>query len=99
MSILLNYYRVTPSEREKVTHDQAAWDKFRNHLLKTQSKAFEDALDKVNVDGLSKEERYAKISEAIKQSRDPRSFNAEKDWDIVAYLLTGEAKSKEEHLP
>jgi Domain of unknown function (DUF1877) len=99
MSILLNYYRVPPSEREKITHDQAAWDKFRNHLLKTQSKAFTDAIDKVNVDGLSREERYAKISEAIKQSRDPRSFNAEKDWDIVAYLLTGDAKSKEEHLP
>ena len=51
------------------------------------------------MDGLSQEERLAKLNAPIKQSRDPRSFNLEKDWHIIAYLLTGDAKLKEEHVP
>jgi len=98
MSILANYYRLAPSEREKVMHDQAVWDEFRARLQKAQFEAFQ-AIAKLNVDGVSKEERYAKINAAIKESRDPRRFNMEKDWHVIAYLLTGEAKIKEEHQP
>src|SRR5437868_1908386 len=98
MSILINYYRLPPSEREKVMHDQPTWDKFTLDLLKAQSKATQDALAKVNVDRLSREERFAKIGAAIKQSRDPRQFNMEKDWHVIAYLLTGDAKMKQEHV-
>ena len=99
MSILVNYYRLPPSERENVTRDQATWDQFKSHLLQVQSKAFRDAIAKVKVDGLSPEARVAKINAAIEQSHDPRQFNLEKDWHIIAYLLTGDPKIKEEHLP
>jgi hypothetical protein len=99
MSILVNYYRLPPSEREKVNRDQATWDQFKSQLLQAQSQAFRDAIDKVKVDGLSREERLAKLNAAIKQSQDPRQFNLEKDWHIIAYLLTGDAKIKDEHLP
>src|SRR6266571_4233184 len=99
MSILVNYYRLAPSEREKFMHTQQVWDDFTRHLQKTELKALQDALAKVNVDGLSREERFAKINAAIKESRDPRRFNMEKDWHVIAYLLTGEAKIKEEHQP
>jgi hypothetical protein len=95
----VDYYRLPPSEREKVTHDQATWDRFKSQLLKAQSEALRNAIEKVKVDGLSQEERLAKLNAAIKQSRDPRSFNLEKDWHIIAYLLTGDAKLKEEHIP
>jgi hypothetical protein len=99
MSILANYYRLPPAEREKVMHDQLVWDEFRLRLQKAKSQALQDAIAKVNVDGLSREERFAKINAAIKESRDPRQFNMEKDWHIIAYMLTGDAKIKEEHLP
>jgi hypothetical protein len=99
MSILANYYRLPPSERQKVMHDQPVWDEFRTRLQTTQLKAMQDALATVNVDGLSREERFAKIGAAIKASRDPRQFSMEKDWHIIAYMLTGDAKIKEEHLP
>src|ERR1051326_4294208 len=89
MSILLDYYRLPPAEREKVLHDQTTWDQFKNQLLTTQSKAMQDAVAKVNVDGLSREERFAKLNAAIKQSRNPRLFDLEKDWHILAYLFTG----------
>jgi hypothetical protein len=92
MSILANYYRLPPAEREKVMHDQLVWDEFRTRLQKAKSQALQDAIAKVNVDGLSREQRFAKI-------RDPRQFNMEKDWHILAYMLTGDAKIKEEHLP
>jgi len=98
MSILANYYRLAPSEREKVMHDQAVWDEFRARLQKAQFEAFQ-AIAKPNVDGVSKEERYAKINAAIKENRDPRQFNMEKDWHVIAYLLTGDAKIMEDHLP
>src|SRR3954462_3822640 len=98
MSILANYYRLPPAEREKVMHDQAVWDEFRNRLLKAQFQAFQ-AIAKLNVDGLSREERMAKINAVLKESRDPRQFNLEKDWHVISYLLTGDAKIKEEHLP
>ncbi len=97
MSILLDY-RLAPAEREKIVHDQATWDQFKNQLLTTQSKAMQDAIAKVNVDGLSREERFAKLNAAIKQSRNPRLFDLEKDWHILAYLFTGDAKLKEEHV-
>jgi hypothetical protein len=99
MSILVDYYRLPPSEREKVTHDQPTWDPFKSSLIKARTRALQDAIAKVNVDGLSKEERLAKIGAAIKQSRDPKHFNLEKDWHIIAYLLNGDAKIKEEHVP
>jgi hypothetical protein len=99
MSILANYYRLPPSERQKVIHDQTAWDEFETRVRTAQFKAMQDAIAKVNVDGLSREERFAKINAAIKQSRDPKSFSMEKDWHVIAYLLTGDAKIKEEHLP
>jgi hypothetical protein len=95
----MDYYRLPAAEREKVTHDQAAWDPFYRGIIKAQTKGLQDAMAKVNVDGLSKEERLAKIGAAIKQARDPRNFNLEKDWHIIAYLLTGDAKIKEEHVP
>ena len=99
MSILANYYRLSPSEREKVMHDQTVWDEFRTRVQTAQSKALQDALAKVNVDGLTREDRFAKVGAAIKQSRDPRQFNMEKDWHIIAYLLTGDATMKDEHRP
>src|SRR5438105_12806308 len=99
MSIIANYYRLPPAERAKVMHDQAVWDAFTMRLMRAQSQALQDAIAKVKVDGLSREERFAKIGAAIKASRDPRQFNMEKDWHIIAYLLTGDAKIKEEHLP
>ena len=99
MSILVDYYRLAPAEREKVTHDQATWDPWKSRLIKAQSQALQDAIAKVNVDGLSKEQRFAKTGAAIKASRDPRDFNMEKDWHIIAWLLTGDAKIKEEHVP
>jgi hypothetical protein len=95
----MDYYRLPPAEREKVTRDQATWDHFEHELITAKSRALQEAVAKVNVDGLSREERFAKINAAIKQSRDPRHFNLEKDWHIIAYLLTGDAKLKEEHLP
>ena len=99
MSILANYYRLLPAEREKVMRNQSAWDEFRTRLREAELKALQDALAKVNVEGLSREERFAKINAAIEQSRDPRQFSMEKDWHIIAYLLTGDPKIKEEHLP
>ena len=99
MSILLDYHRLSPSEREKVTHNQATWERFKSQLLEAQSRAMRNAMAKVKVDDLSAEERIAKIGAAIEQSRDPRHFNLEKDWHILAYLLTGDARLKEEHLP
>ena len=98
-SILVDYYRLPQAEREKVIQDQATWDTFKTHLIEAQSKAMRDALDKLQLNGLSKEERWAKISAAIEKSRDPAHFNMEKDWHIIAYLLTGDAKIKEEHVP
>src|SRR3954463_7139679 len=97
MSILANYYRLPPAEREKVMHDQAMWDEFRNCLLKAQFQAFQ-AIAKLNVDGLTREERMAKINATLKEGRDPRQFNMEKDWHVVAYLLTGEVNMAEEHV-
>src|SRR5262249_38473120 len=99
MSILVDYYRLPPSEREKVTHDPGTWDQFKSQLLKAQSEALRCAIETLKVGGLSQEERLAKQNAGIKQSHDPRSFNLEKDWHIIAYLLTGDAKLKEEHLP
>jgi hypothetical protein len=98
MSILANYYRLPPSEREKVMHDQAVWDEFRARLRKAQFEAIQ-AITKLNVDGLSREERYAKINAVLKEHRDPRQFNMEKDWHVIAYLLTGDAKMREGNLP
>jgi len=98
MSILANYYRLPPAERQKVTHDQAAWDEFRARLTKAQFEAIQ-AISKLNVDGLSREERYAKINAVLKAHRDPRQFNMEKDWHVIAYLLSGDPKIKEEHIP
>ncbi len=98
-SILVDYYRLPQAERGKVTRDQATWDKFKTHLIKAQSQAIQDALGKLQLDGLSREERFAKVDAAIRKSRDPAHFNLEKDWHIIAYLLTGDAKLKEEHLP
>lgn len=40
----------------------------------------------------------AKINEAMKKCQDPAHFNLEKDWQIIAYLLTGDATIKEENL-
>jgi hypothetical protein len=99
MSILVNYYRLPPSERQNVTRDQATWDDFKSHLLQAQSQAFRDAIAKVKVDGLSPEARVAKINAAIEQNHDPRQFDLEKDWHMIAYLLTGDPKIKDEHLP
>ena len=98
-SILVDYFRCPPAERERLTKDGATWDKFELDLVTSQSKAMRDALDKLKLDGLSKEERLAKIGAAIKQSRNPAHFNMEKDWQIIAYLLTGDAKIKEENVP
>ncbi len=98
-SILMDYYRLPQAEREKVTKDQATWDKFEHHLVQARSRAFQDALGKLQLDGLSREERFARIAAAMKKSHDPAHFNLEKDWHIIAYLLTGDAKLKEEHLP
>jgi hypothetical protein len=99
MSILANYYRLPGAEREKVMRDQKVWDEFRNRLETAQLKAMQDALAKLNVEGLSKEQRFAKIDAALKDIRNPRQFNMEKDWHIIAYLLTGEAGIVEEHRP
>jgi hypothetical protein len=99
MSILVDYYRLQPAEREKLTHDQTTWHEFETHLIQAQSKAIQDAITNLKLDGLSREERFAKMDAAIKKSRDPRHFNLEKDWHIIAYLLTGDAKIKEEHVP
>ena len=65
MSILANYYRLSPSEREKVMHDQTVWDEFRTRVQTAQSKALQDALAKVNVDGLTREEAYVLCSVAV----------------------------------
>ncbi len=99
MSILVNYYRLSPVERAKVMHDQKTWDEFYSSVEISRSKALREAIEKVNVDGLNREQRYAKIAAAIKSVHDPKQFNMEKDWHMVAYLLTGETKIKEEHLP
>ncbi len=98
-SILVDYYRLPQAEREKVTKKQATWDTFKTHLIEAQSKAMRDALNKLQLDGVSKEERWAKINAALEKGRDPAHFNMEKDWNIIAYLLTGDATLKEEHLP
>ena len=98
-SILVDYYRFPQAEREKVTKNQAAWDTFKTHLIEAQSKAMRDALNKLQLDGLSKEERWARINAALEKSRDTLHFNMEKDWHVIAYLLTGDATLKEEHLP
>lgn len=98
-SIDVDYYRLPPAEREKLTHDQASWDTFMNHLLKSQFQAEEDALAKLKLDGLSPQERAAKIDAALKKTRNPAHLNLEKDWHIIAYLLTGDATMKEENVP
>jgi hypothetical protein len=97
-SILLNYYRAPQQERVKVTRNQTTWDKFERHIVEAQSKSMRAALDNLKLDGLSKEERSAKITAAIAKTRDPAQFNMQKDWHIIAYLLTGDATLKEEHL-
>jgi len=99
MSILLDYHRLPPSERKKVTHDEATWKKFSLGLLETRNQAMKKALDKLKLDGLSKEERFAKINAALREIHDPKHFNMEKDWHIIGYLLTGDASMKEEHRP
>lgn len=99
MSILVDYYRLSPKEREKVTHNQTAWDEFDHKVVIGQLQAQTKALDKLNVDGLTQEQRMAQISEVLKKCRDPRDFNLEKDWHIIGYLLTGDAKINEEHIP
>jgi hypothetical protein len=48
---------------------------------------------------LPPKKKRPKINEAIAKTRDPRDFNLEKDWHILAYLFTGDAAIKEEHLP
>lgn len=98
-SIDVDYYRLPRPERVKVTQDQDAWDKFETRLLEAQFKAMQDALGKLKLDGLSEKERIAKVNVAIEKSRDPAHFNLEKDWHVIAYLLTGEATIKEENLP
>jgi len=98
-SILVDYHRLPQAERKKVTRDQVTWDKYELDLIKAQSKATQDALGKLQLEGLSREERFAKVDAAIRECRDPAHFNLEKDWHVIAYLLTGDANLKEEHLP
>lgn len=98
-SILVDYYRLPKTEREKVTQDQAKWDKFHTHLIKAHSEAVRDALDKLKLDGLSTEERLLKIAAAMEKVQNPAQFNLEKDWHVIAYLLTGDAKITEAHQP
>jgi hypothetical protein len=97
-SMLVDYYRLPPTQREKVIHDQAAWKAFENHLTIDQTKAMTKALSQLKLDGLSKEERMVKINSTIKQNRDPADFDMEKDWHAIAYLLTGDASLKEENI-
>src|SRR5215467_12396452 len=98
-SIDVDYYRLPPAEREKVTHDQATWKTFEDHLIQSRFQAEKDALDKLKLNGLSGEERARKIDAALKAAHNPAHFNLEKDWHIIAYLLTGDASMKEENLP
>jgi len=98
-SILVDYHRLPQAERKKVTRDQATWDKYQLDLIRAQSQATQDALGKLQLEGLSGEERFAKVDAAIRESRDPAHLNLEKDWHVIAYLLTGDANLKEEHLP
>jgi len=37
MSILANYYRLPPSERQKVMHDQLVWDEFETRIHRKSS--------------------------------------------------------------
>jgi hypothetical protein len=39
MIIPAKYYRLPPSERQKVMHDQPVWDEFRTRLQKNQPQA------------------------------------------------------------
>lgn len=98
-SIDVDYYRLSPAEREKVTKDQDTWDKFSTQLIKGHFEAMQNAISKLKLDGLSQKERLAKMADAMKKSQDPALFDMAKDWHVIAYLLTGDATMKEEHVP
>jgi hypothetical protein len=60
MSILVDYYRLPPKEREQMTHSDTAWHEFENKVVIGQLRAMTDAMKKLNVDGLTPEKKKAK---------------------------------------
>jgi Domain of unknown function (DUF1877) len=98
MSITVSYYRMPKEEREKATHDQAAWDAFRKKILDAWQKAFQSAFADVKDFKGTVEEKMKKADSLFQARRDPRQFDIEKDWQILVYLFTGETEIVEENI-
>ena len=97
MSVLVRYYRLPAAERESVTREQGTWDQFNRKIQKAHHEAFMSAIADMDKGGGTKEEQFARLASLRKERSDPRQFNLEQAWHILAYLLTGESKIIEGH--
>jgi len=100
MSITVTYYRLPVTERESVTRDQTSWEPFRKRIQDAYFQSFHKALDAMEPCTGGPEEKKvwsARLVALLKENRDPRRFDMEKDWHIIGYLLTGHAEIVEEH--
>ncbi len=97
MSVTIIYYHLPAVEREIVTREQDTWRQYERKLQKAHHEAFMSAIADMDNGGGTKQERFARLASLMKERSDPRQFNLEKDWNTLAYLLTGESKIGEEH--
>lgn len=97
MSITLTYYRLPAAERESVTRDQDTWRGFERRLLKAHHEAFQSAIADMDKGGGTRQEQFARLASLMKEKSNPRQFNVEKEWQTMAYLLTGKSEISSEH--
>src|SRR5882724_2848702 len=97
MSITLAYYRLPAAERESLTRDQDTWRGFERRLLKVKHEVFKSAIADMDKGGGTKAEQFARLASLMKERSDPRQFNVEKEWQTMAYLLTGQSEISSEH--
>src|SRR5262245_56222731 len=97
MSVTAVYYRLPGKERESVTRDESSWQPFRQRIDSQHFQAFHSTIAALDKFSGTREEKFAKLNSLVKESRDPRRFNLEKDWHTLVYLFTGNAEIVEEH--
>jgi hypothetical protein len=99
MSITVTYYRLPAQERDSVTRDQSSWEEFLRRIQRAHFQSLHSAAAALDGFSGSREERYAKLAAVLRELRDARRFDMQKDWHTIGYLLTGHAEMIEEHRP
>lgn len=98
MSINVTYYRLPAAERKNVTNSQPVWDLFRKSVWKAYQDSFKHAMAAMDEVSSSREEKFAKFGSVLREKRDPRQFDMQKDWHTMGYLITGQAEIVEKHM-